>query len=60
MCPQQAFKKMLAERPDIKGITVPGMPAGDNVPGMETRPGNATYDVLSVSDAGVEVFSQYQ
>jgi hypothetical protein len=30
--PVEAIKKLLAERPDIKGITLPGMPEGS--PGM--------------------------
>jgi hypothetical protein len=31
--PADAIRRLLAERPDIKGITVPGMPVGS--PGME-------------------------
>ena len=31
--PAEAIQKLLAERPDIKGISIPGMPTG--VPGME-------------------------
>ena len=33
--PYDAISKLLSERPDIKGITVPGMPAGINVPEKE-------------------------
>ena len=44
--PHDAITKLLAEKPDIKGITVPGMPAGINVPGMEVSDERAKFDVL--------------
>lgn len=47
--PAEAIMKLLAERPAIKGLAVPGMPAGS--PGME-MPGVApeAYDVMTFGD----------
>ncbi len=42
--PMNAIERLLAEKPDVHGITVPGMPFGS--PGMGTDP-NAKYDVLT-------------
>ena len=55
--PASDIKKMLATKPDIKGITVPGMPMGS--PGMEgSRKDN--YDVLAIKkDASVTVFNSH-
>ncbi|OXT01752.1 hypothetical protein B7H23_01980 [Notoacmeibacter marinus] len=39
-----AVRKLLSERPDIKGIAVPGMPAGS--PGMGDDP-KAVFDVMA-------------
>ena len=50
--PYDAITKLLSERPNIKGITVPGMPAGSNVPGMETINEKANFDVLAVNAYG--------
>lgn len=36
--PLEDVKRLLAERPDARGLTVPGMPAGS--PGMETPDGH--------------------
>ena len=59
--PYDAIAKLLSERPDIKGITVPGMPAGLNVPGMETVNRNANYNVFSVSkDGSTKVWKNYK
>lgn len=58
--PAADIKRLLDEKPDIKGLSVPGMPAGQNVPGMETRPGNATFDVLAVDEDGVETFTRHE
>jgi hypothetical protein len=59
--PASDVKKLLADKPAIKGLTAPGMPAGSNVPGMEVRPGKANFDVLEVgSDGGTEVYSHYE
>ena len=55
--PASDIKKMLATKPDIKGITVPGMPMGS--PGMEgSRKDN--YDVLAIKkDSSVTVFNSH-
>ncbi len=49
--PADVVKRLLAERPDVVGITVPGMPIGS--PGMETpdRPAEP-YDVLTFDEDG--------
>lgn len=47
--PVDLVRKLLAERPRIAGITVPGMPVGS--PGMEVGPPEP-YDILSVDSAG--------
>tara|TARA_B100000989_G_C19511642_1_gene459385 strand:- start:1388 stop:1828 length:441 start_codon:yes stop_codon:yes gene_type:complete len=58
--PASDIKKLLKERSDIAGLTVPGMPAGQNVPGMETVNTNADYDVFSVNKAGVsKIWNSY-
>ena len=55
--PASDIKKMLATKPNIQGITVPGMPMGS--PGMEgARKDN--YDVLAINkDASVTVFNSH-
>ena len=45
-----AIKKMLQEKPDILGISVPGMPVGS--PGMEQGNTKQAYDVLYVNKDG--------
>lgn len=45
-----AVKKMLTEKPDIKGITVPGMPVGS--PGMEQGNMKQSYNVLYINKDG--------
>lgn len=47
--PADLVKKLLAERPDIAGLAVPGMPRG--VPGMPGE-GLGSYDVLAVDENG--------
>jgi hypothetical protein len=46
--PAPAIEKLLAERPPLKGIAVPGMPEG--VPGMPGTPG--TYGVVGFDKDG--------
>lgn len=55
--PASDIKKMIATKPDIQGITVPGMPMGS--PGMEgSRVDN--YEVLAIhKDTSVSVFNRY-
>jgi hypothetical protein len=56
--PATDIARMLAERPKIRGIFVPGMPVGS--PGME-GPNGDKYEVLALDDAGhVSVFAVHQ
>ena len=59
--PAKDVKRLLKETPDgIIGLTVPGMPAGINVPGMETINEKAEYDVLYVrKDGSSAVWKHY-
>ena len=59
--PAKDVRRLLKETPDgIIGLTVPGMPAGINVPGMETINEKAEYDVLYVrKDGSTAVWKQY-
>ena len=58
--PAEDIRRLLAERPDVVGLAVPGMPAGS--PGMEL-PGGRTdpYDVVAFDPAGAtSVFSSHR
>ena len=57
--PASDVKRMLAEKPDISGLTAPGMPM--NSPGMAPKGSKPSgYDVLSFKDGeAVGVFTQY-
>ncbi|MBU3015625.1 DUF411 domain-containing protein [Poseidonibacter lekithochrous] len=53
-----AVKKMLTEKPNIIGITVPGMPIGS--PGMEQGNMKQAYNILSINKNGsVEVYEKH-
>ncbi|NIA02608.1 MAG: DUF411 domain-containing protein [Planctomycetia bacterium] len=55
--PASDIKRLLAERPAVKGLTVPGMPMGS--PGME-GPRKDRYSVLTFDDSGkTTVFSTH-
>lgn len=56
--PASSINKMLDERPDIRGLTAPGMPMGS--PGMETAGIKAeAFDVLAIANDGTTtVFEQ--
>lgn len=55
--PASDIKRLLKERPDIVGLTVPGMPMGS--PGME-GPRKDSYSVLTFDKSGkTTVFSQH-
>lgn len=59
--PAQDIQRLLNSKANIKGLTVPGMPAGMNVPGMEVEGKQATYDVLAISHEGdTEVWQHYE
>ena len=47
--PVNTVKKLITERPDIKGITLPGMPMGS--PGMSGKK-EEPFDILGVSKSG--------
>jgi hypothetical protein len=57
--PVEDIKRLLRERPNAKGLTVPGMPAGS--PGMEVPSGHVEpYDVILVGrDGSTSVFSHH-
>lgn len=51
------IEKLLAERPEIQGLAVPGMPMGS--PGMEGSNTQA-YDVIAFKESGeTEIFASY-
>jgi hypothetical protein len=55
--PATDIARLLEEKPDVKGLTVPGMPRGS--PGME-GPVSESYDVLAFDEAGGEtVYASY-
>jgi hypothetical protein len=54
--PADAVKRLLAERPDVKGLAVPGMPIGS--PGME-GPNPQPYDIVVFGgEGGPRVFER--
>lgn len=56
--PIEEIKRLLAERPNITGITVPGMPVG--TPGMESGDERESFTVFSFDEQGnTEVFNHY-
>jgi len=56
--PAEDIYRLLAERPDITGLAVPGMPIGS--PGMETEGvADQAYDVIAFSAGGTEVYASY-
>lgn len=56
--PASDIRRLLSERPDAIGLTVPGMPIGS--PGMEAGDEKVPYEVLLVRrDGSTEVFSRY-
>tara|TARA_B100000700_G_scaffold234030_1_gene259344 strand:+ start:2283 stop:2603 length:321 start_codon:yes stop_codon:yes gene_type:complete len=60
--PAQDVKRLLKEAPDgIIGLTVPGMPAGINVPGMEVNNEKANFDVFAIDSNGKSsVWAHYE
>ena len=56
--PGSDIKRLVAERPDAIGLTVPGMPVGS--PGMEQGAEFEPYDVLLIKkDGATEVFARH-
>jgi len=57
--PASDIKRMLKEKPDIKGLTVPAMPVG--TPGMEMGDRKDPYDVISFDKNGkTKVYKSYR
>jgi hypothetical protein len=56
--PAADVKTLLAQRPAITGLAVPGMPIGS--PGMEQGDTKQPYDVVAFDKQGVSVFSSYR
>lgn len=58
--PASDVKRLLAERPKVAGLAVPGMPMGS--PGMEhpDPSRHERYEVVSFGAGGVEVFSEHK
>jgi hypothetical protein len=56
--PAADIRKLLRERPDARGLAVPGMPYGS--PGMGPESNREAYDVLLIRrDGSGEVFTHY-
>lgn len=56
--PASDIRRLLSEKPDAIGLTVPGMPIGS--PGMDAGGEKEAYEVLLVRrDGTTEVFSRY-
>lgn len=56
--PAAEVKRLLAERPDGKGLAVPGMPMGS--PGMEMDGMAEAYEVVLFGPAGRRTFARYE
>jgi hypothetical protein len=57
--PASAVRRLLAEKPKIRGLAVPGMPVGS--PGMEVEGSEPeTYEVVQFGPAGRKVFARYR
>jgi hypothetical protein len=53
--PVGAINRLLAEKPKIKGISLPGMPAGSpGMSGVKTAP----FEILEISDGPAKVFAR--
>lgn len=56
--PAREIRRLLAERPDVAGLAVPGMPLGS--PGMEIDDRREAYDVILFDRTGrVESYARY-
>jgi hypothetical protein len=57
--PARAIRKLLAERPQLRGLSVPGMPVGS--PGMEIEGQPAeTYSVIAFGPAGQKIYARFE
>ncbi|WP_084399120.1 DUF411 domain-containing protein [Henriciella aquimarina] len=55
--PAREIRKLLDERPDAHGLSVPGMPIGS--PGMEAGGRVDAYQVLLIGEDGHETYASY-
>lgn len=56
--PAADIKRLIAERPDALGLTVPGMPVGS--PGMEQGEETEPYDTLLIKkDGNAEIYARH-
>lgn len=57
--PAKAIRRLLTERPQVRGLAVPGMPVGS--PGMEIegRPAE-TYSVIAFGPAGQKIYARFE
>jgi len=55
--PASAIRKLLAERPKVAGIGVPGMPVGS--PGMEMGMRKDPFDVIAFGPSGNRIFARF-
>lgn len=58
--PVKEIERLLAERPDISGLAVPGMPVGS--PGMEVDGSpSQPYDVIAFDESGnTDIYASYR
>jgi hypothetical protein len=57
--PAEAIKRLLAEKPQAKGLAVPGMPVGS--PGMEVKGvEDEVYEVVLVGPSSQTTFARYR
>lgn len=57
--PADDIKRFLKEKPDMLGLSVPGMPIG--TPGMEARNTKQPFSVLAINkDGTTEVYKEYE
>lgn len=56
--PAADVKTLLAQRPQVSGLSVPGMPIGS--PGMEQDGITQPYNVVAFDKRGVHVFNSYR
>ena len=55
--PAAEVKRLLAERPQARGLAVPGMPMGS--PGMEMDGRTETYEVILFGPSGRRTYARY-
>ena len=57
--PAEDVRRLLAERPEARGLAVPGMPVGS--PGMEIGDRRDPYDTLLIGrDGGTSIFARHR